>query len=147
MTFQKRKNVPKRISKFWLPVTGVFLSESTYGGIPISRTLGQPRTSQYLESNLVSLGFASLNLYNFPPDFSKLPITQTNVGSGGTNWPSITRTYENCAMQSACLTHSAFLLMMRTSIICAKSTRNISQIIDQSFSVAKWQQVIANYFS
>ena len=25
-----------------------------------------------------------------------------------------------CAMQSACLTHSAFLMMMRTSIICAK---------------------------
>ena len=28
-----------------------------------------------------------------------------------------------------------------------KSTRNISQIIDQSFSVAKWQQVVSNYFS
>ena len=28
-----------------------------------------------------------------------------------------------------------------------KSTRNISQIIEQSFSVAKGQQVITNYFS
>ena len=28
-----------------------------------------------------------------------------------------------------------------------KSTRNISQIIDQSFSVAKRQQVSTNYFS
>ena len=28
-----------------------------------------------------------------------------------------------------------------------KSTRNISQIIDQSFSNAKRQQVITNYFS
>ena len=123
-------------------------------------------------------------------DFSKLPITQTNFFSRGTNLLSITRTCENfetttplnkltlldklfshilitqqashksvislkgtmtasdyrtkvallncffeavavihfvvpshsvnCAMQSACLTHSAFLLMMRTSIICAK---------------------------
>ena len=49
--------------------------------------------------------------------------------------------------ESACLTHSAFLLMMRTSIICANYTRNISQIIEQSFSVAKRQQVITNYFS
>ena len=28
-------------------------------------------------------------------DFSKLPITRTNFGSRGTNWPSITRTCEN----------------------------------------------------
>ena len=53
------------------------------------------RTSRYLEPNLVSLGFASLKLYNFTPDFSKLPITRTNFVSRGTNWPSITRTCEN----------------------------------------------------
>jgi len=43
------------------------------------------RTSRYLEPNLVPLGFSSLKLYNFTPDFSKLPISQTNLGSRGTN--------------------------------------------------------------
>ena len=51
--------------------------------------------SRYLEPNLVSLRFASLELYNLNPDFSnpraqtldfsKLPITRTNFGSRGTN--------------------------------------------------------------
>ena len=58
------------------------------------------RTSRYLEPNLVSLGFASLKLYNLSPisrtpDFSKLPITRTKFGSRGTNWPSITRKFPN----------------------------------------------------
>ena len=50
---------------------------------------------RFLEPNLVSLGFTSLELYNFTPDFSKLPITQTILFSPGTNWPSITWTCEN----------------------------------------------------
>ena len=35
------------------------------------------RTSRYLEPNLVSLGFASLKLYNFTPDFSNLRFLET----------------------------------------------------------------------
>ena len=92
MSFQKRKNVPERISKFWLPVTGIFLSESTYSGIPISRTLGQARTSRYLEPNLVSLGFASLNLYNFTPDFSNPRFLETpdNSNKCWLGWDKLT---------------------------------------------------------
>ena len=36
-------------------------------------------------SNLVSIEFASLKLYNFTPDFSKLPITRITFGSRGRN--------------------------------------------------------------
>ena len=36
------------------------------------------RTSRYLEPNLVSLGFASLKLYNFTPDFSNLRFLETS---------------------------------------------------------------------
>ena len=35
------------------------------------------RTSRYLEPNLVSLGFASLELYNFTPDFSNPRFLET----------------------------------------------------------------------
>ena len=35
------------------------------------------RTSRYLEPNLVSLGFASLKLYNFTPDFSNPRFLET----------------------------------------------------------------------
>ena len=35
------------------------------------------RTSRYLEPNLVSLGFASLELYNFNPDFSNPRFLET----------------------------------------------------------------------
>ena len=139
------------------------------------------RTFRYLEPNLVSLGFASLKLYNFTPDFSNPRFLETSDNSNQfwlpwdkltlDNWNlrkfpnhlvlmSITFTPLNklalpdklfssilitqqashksvislkgkmtasdyqhslyLAMQSACLAHSAFLLMMRTSIICAK---------------------------
>ena len=58
------------------------------------------RTSRYLEPNLVSLGFTSLKLYNFTPDFSnprflETPDNSNQFFSRGTNWPSITRTCEN----------------------------------------------------
>ena len=48
-----------------------------YSGIPISRTLAVSRTSRYLEPNLVSLGFASLKLYNSTPDFSNPRFLET----------------------------------------------------------------------
>ena len=35
------------------------------------------RTSRYLEPNLVSLGFASLKLYNFTPDLSNPRFLET----------------------------------------------------------------------
>ena len=35
------------------------------------------RTSRYLEPNLVSLGFTSLELYNFTPDFSNPRFLET----------------------------------------------------------------------
>ena len=147
------------------------------------------RTSRYLEPNLVSLGFASLKLYNFTPDSRPIPriqdpfktlteeinnlrerapeLAQENVTAGivvecdddAATFEADPLTVEDIIaefnysayaneeeeeemdedeiaivdeppkpptqcelrhMQSACLTHSAFLLMMRTSIICAK---------------------------
>ena len=39
------------------------------------------RTSRYLEPNLVSLGFASLELYNFTPDFSNPRFLETSDNS------------------------------------------------------------------
>ena len=139
------------------------------------------QTSRYLEPNLVSLGFASLKLYNFTPDFSnprffktpdnsnqfwlpwdKLTLDNSNLQKFPNHlvWMSIIFTpfnklalldklfsrilitqqashksfislkgkmtaldcqhSLNWAMQSACLAHLAFLLMMPTSIICAK---------------------------
>ena len=61
-------------------------------GIPISRTLGQARTSRYLEPNLVSLGFASLNLYNFTPDFSNPRFLETpdNSNKCWLGWDKLT---------------------------------------------------------
>ena len=139
------------------------------------------RTSRYLEPNLVSLGFASLKLYNFTPDFSNPRFLETpdNSNQFWLPWDKLTLDNSNLrkfpnhlvrvsitftplnklalpdklfsrilitqqashksvislkgkmtasdyqysllwAIQSACLAHSAFLLMMRTSIICAK---------------------------
>ena len=139
------------------------------------------RTSRYLEPNLVSLGFASLKLYNFTPDFSnprfletpdnsnqfwlpwdKLTLDNSNLGKFPIHLVRMSITFTplnklappdklfsrilitqqasrksvislkgkmiasdyqhslHWAMQSAGLAHSAFLLIMRTSIICAK---------------------------
>ena len=44
------------------------------------------RTSRYLEPNLVSLGFASLKLYNFSPDFSNPRFLETPDNSNQF-WP------------------------------------------------------------
>ena len=140
------------------------------------------RTSLYF--NVVSLGFASLKLYNFTPDFSNLRFLETpnNSNQFWLPWDKLTRDNSNLgkfpnhlvrmsitftplnklalpnnnnndalfklfsrilitqqanhngckmaaldcqhslnwAMQLTCLAHSTFLLMMRTSIICAK---------------------------
>ena len=153
----------------------------TYSGIPFLEP-SVSRTSRYLEPNLISLGFASLKLYKFTPDFSnprflktpdtsnqfwlpwdKLTLDNSNLRKFPNHlmWMSTTFTplnklalpdklfsrilitqqashksvislkgemtasdYQhslNWAMQSACLGHSAFLLMMRTSIIRAKA--------------------------
>ena len=139
------------------------------------------RTSRYLEPNLVSLGFASLKLYNFTPDFSNPRFLETTDNSNqfwlpwnkltldnsnlrkflnhlvrmsitfsplnilalldqlfsrilitqrashksvtslkGKMTASVYQHSLNWAMQSAYLAHSAFLPMMRTSIICTK---------------------------
>ena len=140
------------------------------------------QTSRYFEPNLVSLGFASLKLYNFTPDFSNPRFLETpdNSNHFWLPWDKLTLDNSNprkflnhlvrtpititplnklafpdkklfsrilitrqashksvislkgkmtasdyqhslhWAMQSACLSHSAFLRMMRSSIICAK---------------------------
>ena len=44
------------------------------------------RTSRYPEPNLVSLGFASLKLYNFTPDLSNLRFLETSDNSNQF-WP------------------------------------------------------------
>ena len=54
------------------------------------------RTSQYLEPNLVSLGFASLDLYNSPPisrtlGFSNLPISRRDRTKPRFLWICFTR--------------------------------------------------------
>ena len=144
------------------------------------------RTSRYLKPNLVSIGFASLKLYNFTPDFSNPRFLKTpdNLNQFWLQWDKLTlhnsnlrkfanhlermsitftplnkqalpdklfsrilitqqashksvislkgeMTASDCqhslnwAMQSACLAHSAFLLMMRTSIIQGTKLRLI----------------------
>ena len=50
------------------------------------------RTSRYLEPNLVSLGFASLKLYNFTPDFSNPRFLKTpdNSNQFWLSWDKLT---------------------------------------------------------
>ena len=117
-----------------------------YSGIPISQTLGFSNlpisrtkpcipwiffynfTPDFSNQTLFPLDLLHSISIISPPDFSKLSITRTNFLSRGTNRPSI-------------IANDAHLDNLR------KSIRNISQIVDQSFSNAKRQQVITNYFS
>ena len=50
------------------------------------------RTSRYFEPNLVSLGFASLKIYNFTPNFSNLrfPETPENSNQFWLPWDKLT---------------------------------------------------------
>ena len=61
---RSRKTKPGNLSKI-ITVESRFLEPSVF------------RTSRYLEPNLVSLGFASLKLYNFTPDFSNPRFLET----------------------------------------------------------------------
>ena len=57
------------------------------------------RTSRYLEPNLVSLGFASLKLYNFTPDFSNLRFLETPDNSNQFWLPWDKLTLDNSNLQ------------------------------------------------
>ena len=90
-----------------------------YSGILISRT------SRYFEPNLVSLGFASLKLYNFTPDFSNPRFLETPATSNQfwLPWDKLTldnsnlRKFPNHLVRmSITFTH---LNKLSTSIICA----------------------------
>ena len=58
----------------------IFLSLQLNGRITVESRFLEPsvsRTSRYFEPNLVSLGFASLKLYNFTTDFSNPRFLET----------------------------------------------------------------------
>ena len=59
------------------------------------------RTSRYLEPNLVSLGFASLKLYNFTPDFSNPRFLETpdNSNQFWLPWDKLTGDNSNLAKE------------------------------------------------
>ena len=80
------------------------------------------RTSRYLEPNLVSLGFASLKLYNFTPDFSNPRFLETpdNSNQFWFPWDKLTLDKISKPLSADVNYIHAFLLMMRTSIICTK---------------------------
>ena len=67
----------------------------SYSGIPISRNPQFPEPPDISNQTLFPLDLLHASsiispLISRTLDFSKLPITQTNFGSRGTNWPSIT---------------------------------------------------------
>ena len=66
------------------------------------------RTSRYLESNLVSLGFTSLELYNFTPNFSNPRFLETPDNSNQFFFPWDKLTLDNSNLRK--------FRMMRMSI-------------------------------
>ena len=83
------------------------------------------RNSRYLEPNLVSIGFASLKLYNFTPEFSNPRCLETpdNSNQFWLPWDKLTldnsnlRKFPNHLVRmSITFTH---LNKLSTSIICA----------------------------
>ena len=84
------------------------------------------RTSRYLEPNLVSLGFTSLGLYNFTPDFSNPRFLETHDNSNQfwLLWDKLTLDTLNLwkfPKYLLCMSIKSTLLnKLGTSIICAK---------------------------
>ena len=108
------------------------------------------RTSRYFEPNLVSLGFASLKLYNFPPDFSNPRVLETpdNSNQFWLSWDKSTLDTSNLRKLTKFLVRMSLkftpLNKLGTSIICAKVPGTfLKSFLDQSFLVAKRQQVIS----
>ena len=87
------------------------------------------RTSRYFEPNLVSLGFASLKLYNFTPDFSNPRFLETpdNSNQFWLPWDKLTLDTSNLRKFPKYLVPMSikFTLLNKlgTSIICAKVPR------------------------
>ena len=106
------------------------------------------RTSRYFEPILVSLGFASLKLYNFTPGFSKPRILETSDNSNQFWLPWGKLTLDNSNLRKF-PNHLVRMSITFTPLnkLDTSSTRNVSQIIDQSFSVAKRQQVSTIFFN
>ena len=110
------------------------------------------RTSRYLQPNLVSLGFASIKLYNFTPDFSNPRFLETpdNSNQFWLPWGKLTLDNSNLGKFPNHLVRMSITFKPLNKLDLdnlRKSIRNVSQIIDQRFLVAKRQQVITNYFN
>ena len=103
----------------------VLVDTFIYSGIPISRTLGFPNLPIF-RPNLVSLGFASLKLYNFTPDFSNPRFLEThdNWNQFWLPWDKLTLDTSNLwkfpKYLPCMLIKFTLLNKLGTSIICAK---------------------------
>ena len=92
-------------------------------------------TSRYFEPNLVSLGFASIKLYNFTPDFSANPRfleTPDNSNQIWLRWDKLTLDNSNLRkflnhLKRMSITFKPLNKLDLDNL--RKSTRNISQII------------------
>ena len=120
---------------------------SRYSRIPISRTLGFANLPIF-RANSCFLGFTSLKLYNFTPGFSNPRILETLDNSNQFWLPWGKLTLDNSNLQKF-PNHLVWMSIKFTPLnkLGTSSTRSVSQIIDQSFLVAKRQQLITNYFS
>ena len=106
------------------------------------------RTSRYFEPILVSLGFTSLKLYNFTPGFLSPRILETLDNSNQFWLPWGKLTLDNSNLRKF-PNHLVWMSIKFTPLnkLGTSCTRSVSQIIDQSFLVAKRQQVITNFFN
>ena len=81
MNFSAKISLDKTVKFWWTSIISASLSTACkiYKNTVESRFLepSVSRTSRYLEPNLVSLGFASLKLYNFTPAFSNPRFLET----------------------------------------------------------------------
>ena len=89
------------------------------------------RTSRYFEPNPVSLGFASLKLYNFTPDFSNPRFLETPDNSNQFLLPWEPAQISRPLSADVNYIHRTFKQIGHLDNL-RKSARNISQIIDQT---------------
>ena len=103
------------------------------------------RTSRYFEPNLVSLGFASLRLYNFTHDFSNPRFLETpdNSNQFWLPWDKLTldtsnqRKFPKYLVRMSIKFTSLFKQLGYLDNL-RKSTRNISQIIHRDNKLLPW---------
>ena len=110
------------------------------------------RTSRYFEPNLVSLGFASLKLYNFTPDFSnpRFLKTRDNSNQFWLSWDKLTLDNPNLRKFPDYLVRMPItftpLNKLRTSIIYTKVPGAFLKSELRVSRLQKRQQVVTNYF-